>query len=204
MLNKLLLSLILFTVPGWAGAESVLVLGDSISAGYGLEKLDQGWVALLGGKLKPRGVEVVNASISGDTSAGGLDRIGPLLDRHRPAVVIVELGGNDGLRGLPPAQMEANLDAIIGRAQASGAKALLLGMKIPPNYGKRYTEMFEQVYADLAGKRGVPLVPFLLDGVGGQDALMQADRIHPNQQAQPLLLDQVWRKLEPMLAGPKH
>lgn len=180
------------------------MLGDSISAGYGLEKLDQGWVGLLGEKLKPRGIEVVNASISGDTSAGGLDRVGALLERHHPAILIVELGGNDGLRGLPPAQMEANLDAIVGRARAAGAQVLLLGMKIPPNYGKRYTELFEKVYADLAAKRGLPLVPFLLDGVGGHDALMQADGIHPNQQAQPLLLDQVWRKLEPMLAQPAH
>lgn len=188
-------------MSGWVGAATIVVLGDSISAGYGLEKIDQGWVSLLAEKLRPRGMIVVNASISGDTSAGGLSRVDALLAQHHPAVLILELGGNDGLRGLPPAQMAANLGGIIDRAGAAGAQVLLLGMKIPPNYGKRYTEMFQKVYADLAGRSGVASVPFLLDGVGGVDAYMQADGIHPNREAQSLLLEQVWNKLEPLLAG---
>jgi acyl-CoA thioesterase-1 len=200
-MRSALLWFMLLALPGLADAESVLVVGDSISAGYGLEKIDQGWVALLQEKLKGRGVAVVNASISGDTTAGGLARIDALLERERPAVVILELGGNDGLRGLSPAQMEANLDAMIVRSRAAGAKILLLGMKIPPNYGKRYAELFEQVYPSLAERRGVALVPFLLEGVGGKDVLMQPDGIHPNREAQPLLAQQVWERLEPILTG---
>ncbi|SMF95318.1 acyl-CoA thioesterase-1 [Methylomagnum ishizawai] len=188
-------------MSGEVGAATLVVLGDSISAGYGLEKIDQGWVSLLAEKLRPRGMIVVNASISGDTSAGGLSRIDALLAQHHPAVLILELGGNDGLRGLPPGQMAANLGGIIDRAGAAGVQVLLLGMKIPPNYGKRYTEMFQKVYTDLAGRDGVALVPFLLDGVGGVEVYMQADGIHPNREAQPLLLEQVWNKLELLLAG---
>lgn len=180
-------------------AGTVLVLGDSISAGYGLEKTSQGWVALLEQKLKPRGVAVVNASISGETSAGGLARVDGLLKQHRPSVVVVELGGNDGLRGLSPAQMKSNLGEIITRAKADKARVLLLGMKMPPNYGKRYAEMFQKVYPELAAQYGVAWVPFLLEGVGGYEQLMQADGLHPNLEAQPLLLAAAWRELEPML-----
>lgn len=175
------------------------MLGDSISAGYGLEKLEEGWVSLLQEKVRPRGITVVNASISGETSAGGLARLDALLERHRPEIVILELGANDGLRGLPPRQMESNLGTAIRRAQEAGAKVLLLGMKIPPNYGKRYTDVFEKVYPDLARHYGVVLVPFLLDGVGGNGNLMQPDGIHPNQAAQGILLGLVWDKLAPML-----
>ncbi|WP_085213436.1 arylesterase [Methylomagnum ishizawai] len=200
-MRNLLLSFILWAMSGEVGAATLVVLGDSISAGYGLEKIDQGWVSLLAEKLRPRGMIVVNASISGDTSAGGLSRIDALLAQHHPAVLILELGGNDGLRGLPPGQMAANLGGIIDRAGAAGVQVLLLGMKIPPNYGKRYTEMFQKVYTDLAGRDGVALVPFLLDGVGGVEVYMQADGIHPNREAQPLLLEQVWNKLELLLAG---
>ena len=179
----------------------MLVVGDSISAGYGLDKVEEGWVALLQEKLKPRGIEVVNASISGDTTAGGLIRLDALLDRVRPGWVLIELGGNDGLRGLTPAQMNANLTAMIDKARAAKARVLLLGMQIPPNYGKRYAEMFQRVYAEVAQKTGVGLVPFLLEGVGGHDAMMQADGIHPNRAAQPILLEQVMRQLEPMLSA---
>lgn len=175
------------------------MLGDSISAGHGLEKTSQGWVALLEQKLKPRGVGVVNASISGETSAGGLARVDGLLKQHRPSVVVVELGGNDGLRGLSPAQMKSNLGEIITRAKADKARVLLLGMKMPPNYGRRYAEMFQKVYPELAARHGVAWVPFLLEGVGGYEQLMQADGLHPNLEAQPLLLAAVWRELEPML-----
>ena len=184
-----------------AQADILLVLGDSISAGYGLDKPEQGWVALLKERLRPRGLEVVNASISGDTTAGGLQRLDALLEREKPAWVLVELGGNDGLRGLTPAQMEANLTLIIDKSRAAGARVQLLGMRIPPNYGKRYAEMFQQVYGKVAEARKVALVPFLLDGVGGQDELMQQDGIHPNVAAQPLMLEQVWKTLEPLLAG---
>lgn len=184
-----------------ARAESLLVVGDSISAGYGLDKVDEGWVALLQQKLNSRGIEVVNASISGDTTAGGVTRLDALLDRVRPGWVLIELGGNDGLRGLTPAQMNANLTAMIEKARAAKARVLLLGMQIPPNYGKRYAEMFQRVYAEVAQKTGVGLVPFLLEGVGGHDAMMQADGIHPNRAAQPILLEQVMRQLEPMLSA---
>lgn len=179
----------------------MLVVGDSISAGYGLDKVEEGWVALLQEKLKPRGIEVVNASISGDTTAGGLTRLDALLDRVRPGWVLIELGGNDGLRGLTPVQMNANLTAMIDKARAAKARVLLLGMQIPPNYGKRYAEMFQRVYAEVAQKSGVGLVPFLLEGVGGHDAMMQADGTHPNRAAQPILLEQVMRQLEPMLSA---
>lgn len=180
-------------------AQTVLVLGDSISAGYGLEKVDQGWVALLSEKLRPHGVEVANASISGETSAGGLARIDALLARYRPAIVILELGANDGLRGLPPKHLESNLGEMIARAQAADAGVLLLGMKIPPNYGKRYTDLFEKVYPDLQQRYDIALVPFLLDGVGGKAGMMQGDGLHPNREAQPILMRQVWGKLAGML-----
>jgi acyl-CoA thioesterase-1 len=184
-----------------AQADNLLVLGDSISAGYGLDKPEQGWVALLHERLRPRGLEVVNASISGDTTAGGLQRLDALLERVKPAWVLVELGGNDGLRGLTPAQMEANLTQIIGKSRAAGARVLLLGMRIPPNYGKRYAEMFQSIYGKVAAAQNAALVPFLLDGVGGEDGLMQQDGIHPNAAAQPRMLEQVWKVLEPLLAA---
>lgn len=186
-------------MSGLVQAKTILVLGDSISAGYGLEKIDLGWVALLQEKLRPRGIAIVNASLSGDTSAGGLARIDTLLKQHRPSVVILELGGNDGLRGLSPKQLQSNLSEMIVRSKAAGAEVLLLGMKIPPNYGKRYAEMFQNVYPDLAERHGVALVPFLLEGVGGQNHLMQTDGVHPNRDAQAILLGQVWDKLKPML-----
>ncbi len=198
-----LIALFILSFNVFAEARPLLVVGDSISAGYGLEKPEQGWVALLRERLRPRSIEVINASISGDTSAGGLSRIDALLQRHHPAWVLVELGGNDGLRGLSPKQTEANLGALITRARAAGAKVLLLGMKMPPNYGKRFTELFEAVYPALARVYEVPLVPFLLEGIGGNEALMQADQIHPNLAAQALLLDRVWPHLEPLLGPPK-
>ncbi|CAL1241840.1 arylesterase [Candidatus Methylocalor cossyra] len=200
-MRRWVLSFILFfALSGLVQGKTVLVLGDSISAGYGLENIQQGWVALLQEKLRPRGISVINASVSGDTSAGGLARLDPLLAEHRPAVVILELGGNDGLRGLSPQQMEANLEALVDRSRAAGAQVLLLGMKIPPNYGKRYTEMFQDVYRRVAERKEVAWVPFLLEGVGGRDALMQTDGIHPNRDAQAILFARVWEKLEPLLS----
>lgn len=199
-MRNLLFSFILLALPGLIQAKTVLVLGDSISAGYGLEKIDYGWVALLRDAARPLGVEVANASVSGETSAGGLARIDELLRRYRPAVVILELGANDGLRGLSPKQLEANLGETVVRSEAAGAKVLLLGMKIPPNYGKRYTDLFQAAFQRVAETHGTAFVPFLLQGVGGQDHLMQADGLHPNREAQAILFRQVWDKLEPMLA----
>lgn len=188
----------MFTVP-LVRSENLLVMGDSISAGYGLEKLEQGWVGLLADKVRPLGYTVINASISGDTTAGGLTRIDSLLDRLHPAIVLIELGGNDGLRGLTPAQMADNLMAMVDKAQGAGASVLLLGMQIPPNYGKRYAEMFQNVYGQVAGQKKIVLVPFLLEGVGGHAEMIQADGIHPNASAQPILLNQVMPYLTPML-----
>lgn len=183
-----------------AAAGTVLVVGDSISAALGLET-SQGWVSLLQKRLDDEGFEhrVVNASISGDTSAGGASRLPALLGEHKPELVIIELGGNDGLRGQPPAQLQHNLAGMVEQSQKAGAKVLLLGMRLPPNYGKRYTDAFAQVYQDLASARQVPLVPFFLEGVGGVEGMMQADGIHPAASAQSKLLDNVWPTLKPLL-----
>ena len=183
-----------------AVAGTLLVVGDSISAAFGLDSR-QGWVALLEKRLEQEGFEhsVVNASISGDTSAGGAARLSALLAEHQPALVIIELGGNDGLRGQPPAQLQQNLASMVEKSRQAGAKVLLLGMRLPPNYGVRYTTAFAQVYADVAAQEQVGLVPFFLEGVGGVPGMMQADGIHPGEPAQALLLDNVWPSLEPLL-----
>ena len=183
-----------------AAAGTVLIVGDSISAGFGLDTR-LGWVSLLEQRLKHEGFDdkVVNASISGDTSAGGQARLPALLAEHKPELVILELGGNDGLRGLLPTQLQQNLASMIDNAQASGAKVLLLGMQLPPNYGVRYTKAFADVYSNLASDRKIPLVPFFLEGVGGHPDLMQADGIHPAAGAQDKLLDNVWPTLKPLL-----
>ncbi|MEN5089873.1 arylesterase [Pseudomonas protegens] len=183
-----------------AAAGTVLIVGDSISAAFGLDTRE-GWVALLDKRLKDQGFtdKVVNASVSGDTSAGGLARLPALLAEHKPEVVILELGGNDGLRGQPPQQLQQNLASMIDSAQAGGAKVLLLGMQLPPNYGVRYTQAFAQVYSQLASDKKVALVPFFLDGVGGHPELMQADGLHPAAAAQDKLLENVWPTLKPLL-----
>ncbi|MBA1296810.1 arylesterase [Pseudomonas lurida] len=183
-----------------AAAGTVLIVGDSISAGFGLDTR-KGWVALLEQRLKKEGFDdkVVNASISGDTSAGGLARLPAALAAHKPQVVVIELGGNDGLRGQPPAQLQQNLASMIQQSQDSGAKVLLLGMQIPPNYGKRYVEAFNKVFGDVAQQKKVPLVPFFLEGVGGHPELMQADGLHPAVGAQDKLLENVWPSLKPLL-----
>lgn len=181
-------------------AGTLLVVGDSISAAFGLETR-QGWVSLLAERLQREAPHwrVVNASVSGDTSAGGLARLPALLESHSPQLVLIELGGNDGLRGQPPAQLRQNLAGMIVRSREAGAQVVLLGMKLPPNYGPRYAGAFEQVYAELAERKGVPLVPFFLEGVGGVDGLMQADGIHPTAEAQPILLENLWPTLQPLL-----
>lgn len=183
-----------------AAAGTVLIVGDSISAGFGLDTR-KGWVALLEQRLKQEGFDdkVVNASISGDTSAGGLARLPAALATHKPDVVVIELGGNDGLRGQPPAQLQQNLASMIQQSRDSGAKVLLLGMQIPPNYGKRYVEAFAKVFGDVAEEKKVPLVPFFLEGVGGHPELMQADGLHPSVAAQDKLLENVWPTLKPLL-----
>ncbi len=183
-----------------APTGGILVLGDSLSAAYGLP-VAQGWVALLRDRLLDLGYTqpVIDASVSGETSAGGLSRLPALLDRHRPSVVIVELGANDGLRGLPLTKMRDHLAASVEQIQAARAKVLLLGMRLPPNYGKDYTERFHAVYRDLAATYDLPWVPFFLAEVATEPALMQADGLHPNAAAQPLLLDRVWPVLRPLL-----
>ena len=176
------------------------MLGDSLSAAYGI-RLEQGWVALLQGRLKAQGYghKVVNASASGETTGGALARLPRALERHRPAVVIVELGGNDGLRGLPIADVRGNFESLIRLSRAAGAKVLLVGMRIPPNYGPAYTKAFHELYGELARRYELPLVPFFLDGIALDDSLMLEDGLHPNAAAQPKLLDQVWPQLKPLL-----
>jgi acyl-CoA thioesterase-1 len=184
-----------------ADAPVILVFGDSISAGYGLPRVEQGWVALLQAKLKQQGYgyDVVNASVSGETTEGGLARLPRALSLHHPQILLLELGGNDGLRALPIADMRSNLARMTDLASAAGAKVLLLGMRIPPNYGADYTAQFSAAYADLAKTRHLPVVPFLLDGIALNADLMQADGIHPNPSGQPRLLDNILPALAPLL-----
>ena len=192
------LSLLLWGPAAFAG--TVLVVGDSISAAFGLDTR-QGWVALLENRLVEQGFDhrVVNASISGDTSAGGAARLPALLTEHQPELVIIELGGNDGLRGQPPMQLQQNLAAMVQQSQKAGAKVLILGMRLPPNYGVRYTTAFAEVFPKVASETGAELVPFVLEGIGGVPSMVQSDGIHPTAEAQPRLLDNVWPMLKPML-----
>jgi acyl-CoA thioesterase-1 len=196
-----LLILIVASVSAKADSPAILLFGDSISAGYGIGRVDQGWAALLQAKLRNEGYgyQVVNASISGETTAGGLARLPRALALHHPRIVIIELGGNDGLRALPIAQMRDNLAQMVKLSTAAGARVLLLGMRIPPNYGPEYTEQFHQVFSDLAREESLPLVPFLLNDIALTPGLMQADGFHPNELGQPKLLDNVWPALKPML-----
>jgi acyl-CoA thioesterase-1 len=181
-------------------AKSIVVLGDSISAGYGLEA-EQGWVPLLQKKFnqKNKPYTLFNESISGDTTAGGLARIDKVLSRHQPELVLLELGANDGLRGLSPKLMKRNLAEMIKRTQKSGAKVLLLSMRIPPNYGKRYVDMFYNVYPQLAKELNIPYVPFILEEVALVKGMMQKDGLHPNAKAQPIIADKIWSYLLPVL-----
>jgi acyl-CoA thioesterase I len=176
------------------------VLGDSLSAAYGI-RVDQGWVALLQARLRAKGYgyRVINASSSGETTGGALARLPRALATHKPSIVIVELGGNDGLRGLPVADIRRNFEAIIRTSQQAGAGILLVGMKIPPNYGPAYTRDFQALYSDLARQYRLPSVPFLLEDVAPDENLFQEDGIHPTAAAQTRLLDEVWRHLEPLL-----
>lgn len=186
----------------WSAGGIILVVGDSLSSGYGLPDEQHTWVALLERRLAELGYEgeVINASISGDTTAGGLSRLPGLLETHDPEIVILELGGNDGLRGLPVAAMRSNLEQMIRLAKDSGADVLLTGIRMPPNYGPAYTEAFERVYPELAAAHDVPLVSFLLEGVALDRSLMQADGVHPNTEGHAAMFANVWQVLEGMLA----
>ncbi len=185
-------------------AKTILVFGDSLSAGFGINQ-DAGWVNLLQQKLRQNHPDyrVVNASISGDTSLGGRNRIAQALAAQRPAIVIIELGGNDGLRGLPLGDMEKNLSAIIVASQRTGAQVLLVGMMLPPNYGPDYVGEFFTVYGTLARRHRTAYLPFLLQGIATRMELIQDDGIHPKAEAQPLILDNVWPVLEKLLAPPR-
>jgi acyl-CoA thioesterase-1 len=199
MLNRFLL-LLLLVLPHAASAHIILVVGDSLSAAYGIP-VEQGWVALLQERLDSKGFpfRLVNASISGDTSANARARLAPALASHEPAVLLLGLGGNDGLRGLSLAAMKDNLAAMVASAQAAGARVLLIGVQLPPNYGPRYTQRFEAIYRELAREHNVSLLPSLVDGIGTEQDLMQPDGIHPNASAQPLIRDRIWEELLPLL-----
>jgi len=199
-MSRILGAVIIALISMTASAKSLVVLGDSISAGYGIE-VSQGWVTLLQKQLETHNppYTVHNESISGDTTAGGLARINPALQRHQPDVVIIELGANDGLRGLSPALIKSNLVELVHRAQKAGANVLLLSMRIPPNYGKRYTDMFYGIYPSVAKELNVTYVPFILEDVALVNDLMQADGLHPNAKAQPVIVEKIWPQLEPLL-----
>ncbi|WP_026913241.1 arylesterase [Perlucidibaca piscinae] len=180
-----------------ASAATILIVGDSISAAYGMD-IRQGWVSLLEQRLQRQSAthQVINASVSGETTSGGLQRLPRLLRQHRPDLVVLELGGNDGLRGQPPALMQRNLERMVRLTQAGGGRVIVAGMRIPPNYGRAYTDAFAALFPAVARSTGSALVPFLLDGVGGRPEYMQADGLHPNVRAQALILKQVWPVLE--------
>ncbi|MFS2027975.1 arylesterase [Massilia sp. GER05] len=184
----------------YSAPKTVLVVGDSLSAEYGLAR-GTGWVALLEQRLKAEKIDarIVNASISGETTSGGRTRLPALLQRHRPDVVVLELGANDGLRGLPVPAAADNLRTMIQLAQRNRAKVLLVGMRMPPNYGRAYTERFAGMYKDLAGTYKVPLVPFMLDGVAQDAANFQADRMHPLATAHPTILNNIWPQFAPLV-----
>lgn len=183
-----------------AGKPVILVLGDSLSAGYGIP-VDQGWVARLQHRLDAEGYgyTVVNASVSGETTVGALERLPRALERHKPALVVIELGGNDGLRGLPVTELRANLEALVSVSREAGARVLLAAVRMPPNYGPQYTEKFYAVYEGVARDLRVPWVPFFLEGIALREDLFQDDGIHPDLEAQPILLDNVWPVLKPLL-----
>ncbi len=205
-MRKFLTLLLLFvSIAGSAASEpTVLVFGDSLSAGFGID-VDQSWTHLLQSRLRDQGYEhrVVNASISGETTEGGAARIGNALDNFQPELVILELGGNDGLRAFPPPRIKHNLQMIIESTEQSGASVVLLGIRIPGNYGRRYTEAFEGVYRDLASELGVPWIEFFMEGIALNEELMQDDGIHPNAEAQPILLDNAWPIIEQALTNKK-
>jgi len=195
-----LLLLLLTAASAYSAPKNLLVLGDSLSAEYGLQR-GSGWSQLLQARLRQHKLEatVFNASISGDTTIGGKNRLQALLEQHKPDVVLIELGSNDALRGLPLNATRDNLQAMIDMAAKARARVLLIGMQVPPNYGPDYTRRFAAVFDDLSKKNKLPLVPFFMEGIATDMNLYQADRLHPNEQAQPRLLNNVWPHLKPLL-----
>jgi acyl-CoA thioesterase I len=183
-----------------ASSRTILVFGDSLSAAYGIRP-EQGWVALLTQRLQTQeyGYQIVNASVSGETSSGGLERLPRALQLHQPQIVVLELGGNDGLRGLPVSDLRENLEQMVRLSQAAGARVLLVGIRVPPNYGPRYTEEFARVFPQLAAEYHLPLVPFLLDKVALDPSRMQQDGTHPNAVGEPQVLETLWPYLKPLL-----
>lgn len=201
MLSRILFLVLLAAALPVQAARTILVFGDSLSAGYGLPQRS-GWVSLLEKRLAAGGYDyrVVNASISGETTVGGKNRIESVLRKHRPDVLVLQLGANDGLRGARITDIRRHLSAIVAASQRRGAKVLLLGMRLPPNYGAEYTNGFQAVFADVARQHGAVLVPFLMEGFAEKRQLFQHDGIHPKREAQSLMLDNVWPVLEPLLA----
>jgi acyl-CoA thioesterase-1 len=194
-----------FSLPAWSAesankTQNILVYGDSLSAAYGIAQ-QQGWVALLQERLSRQnyGYDVINASVSGETSSGGLSRFNAALVASKPAIVILELGANDGLRGLPVEAMKANLGQMIKLSKTAGAAVLIIGMQIPPNYGPQYTKSFSQTYAQLSQKHQSPLVDFMLTDIAAKPDLIQPDGLHPNALAQPIILHNIWQQLQAML-----
>jgi acyl-CoA thioesterase-1 len=187
-------------LPAAAAEKSILVVGDSLSAAYGIPR-QRGWVALLEERLKRERPDyiVVNASISGETSGGGRGRLKTLLEKHRPTVMILELGGNDGLRGMSATQIRTNLAAMIREAQEASTRVLLVGVRMPPNYGDVYTQSFDALFRELARTHGTALVPFLLEDFADKPDFFRPDRLHPAEAAQPLMLERVWKGLKPLL-----
>lgn len=188
------------SASAYSAPKTVLVVGDSLSAEYGLTR-GAGWVALLEQKLKAEKIDarIVNASISGETTSGGRTRLPALLTQHKPQIVVIELGANDGLRGLPVASAEANLRQMVTLSQKQDAKVMLIGMRMPPNYGRAYTERFFNMYGTLSKDLKAPLVPFMLEGVADKPALFQADRLHPNAEAHPIILNNIWPTISNMI-----
>ncbi len=199
--SYLVVLIITLSIPALNASEppTILIMGDSLSAAYGIEH-EQGWVPLLEERLGGQ-ADVVNASISGETTSGGLQRFSAILEKQQPDIVLLELGGNDGLRGLAPNQMRSNLASMIEQSKEIDAQVLLLGIDIPPNYGQAYRDAFTGVYYSLADEYDVPLLPFLLESVALNQSLMQSDGIHPTAEAQPIILDNVWPELEPLLGS---
>jgi acyl-CoA thioesterase-1 len=199
LVRTALVAATLFTAPAFA-AGTVLVFGDSLSAAYGIAP-KQGWVHLLGDRLARAGLpwRVVNASVSGETTAGGLRRLPEDLKRHKPDIAVIELGANDALRGQPVEAIRTNLERMIELARAARAEPVLVGIMIPPNYGIDYAREFRELYGDLAKKHQVPLVPFLLEGLADKPEMFQNDQLHPTARAQPRILDNIWTALEPLL-----
>ena len=196
------IALIFVVAPVFGSQNTLLIMGDSLSAAYGVQTEDA-WVSLLRERLEKQGFtgwEVVNASISGETTDGGLRRLPDLLERHEPEIVMIELGGNDGLRGFPPGVIRQNISKMIEQSQDINADVLLVGMQIPPNYGKPYTEAFATIFPELAERYDTELVPFFLENIYDKEGLMQDDDVHPTAEAQGQLLNNVWPVLEPMLA----